>query len=61
MSASKQRVAADCDNTPHYHTGVRKSESERRMRTVNAETTEDATGRWVWHAPIAEWSKTGLS
>lgn len=54
---SLQRVAADCDGTPHYHTGVRKSESERRMRTVDAETTEDATGRWFWHAPIAELSK----
>lgn len=54
---SLQRVAADLDEKPHFWTGVRKDESERRMRTVKSETQEDATGRWMWHAPIADWSK----
>lgn len=54
---SIQRVASDHDEKPHLYTGVRKDESERRMRTVKADTQEDATGRWYWHAPIAEWSK----
>lgn len=54
---SLQRFAAELDGKPHFYTGVRKSESERRMRTVSGETEEDVTGRWVWHAPIAEWSQ----
>jgi 3'-phosphoadenosine 5'-phosphosulfate sulfotransferase (PAPS reductase)/FAD synthetase len=54
---SLQRVAADHNAKPHFWTGVRKSESDRRMRTVTDEKQVDATGRWVWRAPIADWSE----
>lgn len=33
-------------------TGVRRNESERRMKTVTDEAQEDATGCWILHAPI---------
>jgi len=38
----------------HLWTGVRSSESERRMAHV--EPVQEAD-RWTWHAPIHDWSK----
>jgi 3'-phosphoadenosine 5'-phosphosulfate sulfotransferase (PAPS reductase)/FAD synthetase len=38
----------------HLYTGVRSDESERRMRHVSEEQEE---ARWVWHAPIHDWTK----
>lgn len=55
---SLNRVAADCDGTPQFYTGVRKDESDRRMTTIsdtNGETSSN--GQWVWKNPIANWSK----
>jgi len=37
----------------HLWTGVRKQESDNRMARVEAE--QDGA-RWVWHAPLADWS-----
>jgi len=50
-----QRLAARVDEL-HCWTGVRALESERRMRTVDPES-EQAGGKWYWHAPIASWTK----
>lgn len=47
-------IATETDGKPHYWTGVRKEESDRRMRTVTEPVEE--VERWFWHAPIAEWS-----
>lgn len=41
----------------HCWTGVRRQESDRRMRTVEAEAEHEGE-KWVWHAPLATWSKT---
>lgn len=38
----------------HVWTGVRSAESERRMEHVEPESN---AGRWVWHAPIHDWTK----
>lgn len=38
----------------HVWTGVRSDESERRMENVEPESDGP---RWVWHAPIHDWSK----
>ena len=38
----------------HVWTGVRSDESERRMEHVEPESDGP---RWVWHAPIHDWSK----
>lgn len=48
------KFARDCENKPNFYTGVRKAESDRRMKTVSEETED--VGQWVWHSPIAEWS-----
>lgn len=48
-----QRVAGNADGKPRYVTGVRRHESERRMRTVTGEWQE--ADRWTWHAPIYDW------
>jgi len=38
----------------HLWTGVRSDESERRMENVEPESEGP---RWVWHAPIHDWTK----
>lgn len=38
----------------HVWTGVRSAESDRRMEHVEPESEGP---RWVWHAPIHDWSK----
>jgi 3'-phosphoadenosine 5'-phosphosulfate sulfotransferase (PAPS reductase)/FAD synthetase len=38
----------------HLWTGVRSAESERRMRNVENEAEGP---RWMWHAPIHDWTK----
>lgn len=49
-------VSTDCVvDKPEFYTGVRKSESERRMRTIEAERQE--RDQWVWVAPIADWTQ----
>jgi len=50
-----QRIATEHDEPPHYWTGVRKGESERRMKTVTDAVKEE--DRWTWHAPIRNWTK----
>ncbi|AXG06587.1 hypothetical protein DU500_09185 [Haloplanus rubicundus] len=40
----------------HIWTGVRSSESKRRMENVKPEKEHEG-GRWYWHAPIHDWSK----
>lgn len=47
-------------DTPHYYTGVRRAESERRMRNVTSETQEHDGGRWIWEAPIADWTEEDI-
>jgi len=44
------RVATDTNGKPRYITGVRKHESQRRMRTVKSEIQE--ADRWIWQAPM---------
>jgi 3'-phosphoadenosine 5'-phosphosulfate sulfotransferase (PAPS reductase)/FAD synthetase len=43
-------------NELHCWTGVRRQESENRMSNVEPEAEADK-GRWIWHAPLADWSK----
>ena len=50
------RVATDCEGKPRYYTGVRRSESDRRMSSITETTEENSNGRWVWENPIADWS-----
>lgn len=52
------RVASDVDGKPRYFTGVRRSESDRRMVSIGEATVEEnSNGQWVWVNPIAKWSK----
>jgi 3'-phosphoadenosine 5'-phosphosulfate sulfotransferase (PAPS reductase)/FAD synthetase len=51
-----QRLAARVGGDLHCWTGVRALESDRRMRTVEAEAEHDA-GRWYWRAPIHDWTQ----
>lgn len=41
---------------PSFYTGVRRNESERRMRNVTAERQESDDGRWWWESPISDFS-----
>jgi 3'-phosphoadenosine 5'-phosphosulfate sulfotransferase (PAPS reductase)/FAD synthetase len=41
---------------PRMYTGVRKSESDRRMKNVTAGSEENSNGRWIWESPIADFS-----
>jgi len=43
-------------NMPVFYTGVRKHESERRMRTVTTEREKSSHGRWYWDSPIADFT-----
>jgi 3'-phosphoadenosine 5'-phosphosulfate sulfotransferase (PAPS reductase)/FAD synthetase len=52
---SISKAAARFDEL-HCWTGVRRQESDRRMANVEDESEGDG-GRWMWHAPIANWSK----
>jgi phosphoadenosine phosphosulfate reductase len=45
-----RKVARWHDDKPHFYTGVRKDESERRFRNLNDRVQE--AQQWVWHAPI---------
>jgi 3'-phosphoadenosine 5'-phosphosulfate sulfotransferase (PAPS reductase)/FAD synthetase len=46
-------LASHVDGTPRYYSGIRKHESERRMRHVDGETGEGE--RWMWVRPIHNW------
>ena len=50
-----RKVARWHDDKPHFYTGVRKQESERRFRTLTDRVQE--AGQWVWHAPILHHSQ----
>jgi len=54
LSSFVTRLEAD---KPRMYTGVRKSESSRRMENVSAETQEMWNGRWLWEAPIADFTE----
>lgn len=47
-------LAAETDGDLHLWTGIRRAESDRRMRHVEAET-ERGDGRWYWRAPLCDW------
>lgn len=50
-----RRVARDSyKNNQEMYTGVRKSESERRMRTIEEEEEQYS---WIWYSPISDWTK----
>jgi len=49
------RVATQTNNEPHFYTGVRSDESERRMRNVSGEI-DRRMDRWVYVNPIHDWS-----
>lgn len=46
-------VSLEMDEKPRYWTGVRESESQRRMKTVEPESEES---NWIWKGPIHDWS-----
>lgn len=48
-------LAADTDGDLHCWTGIRRFESDRRMRHVQPED-ERGDGRWYWRAPLANWT-----
>jgi phosphoadenosine phosphosulfate reductase len=49
------KLAKETDGELHCWTGIRRFESERRMRHVEAED-ERGDGRWYWRAPLAHWT-----
>lgn len=51
-----QKLAAVAGDDLHCWTGVRSLESSRRMSNVEPDS-EQAGGRWYWHAPIHDWNK----
>lgn len=49
-------VSTDCvTEKPEFYTGVRKDESDRRMRTIEGERQE--THKWIWVSPIMDWTQ----
>ncbi|MFB6282562.1 MAG: phosphoadenosine phosphosulfate reductase family protein [Halobacteria archaeon] len=56
-----QQIATNAEKKPHFYGGVRRAESERRMRTVGEEEVEEGGGgRWWWHSPIMDWSDSDV-
>jgi 3'-phosphoadenosine 5'-phosphosulfate sulfotransferase (PAPS reductase)/FAD synthetase len=51
-------LAAEYDRDVHYWTGIRRMESDRRMRHVEPES-ERGNGRWFWRAPLCNWPDGG--
>lgn len=45
-----RKVARRHDEKPHFYTGVRRAESDRRFRNLTERRKE--AQQWVWHAPI---------
>jgi len=52
------RLAARVDDA-HYYTGIRAEESQHRMDNM-AETAEEKSGRWTWHAPLYDWDSEAV-
>ena len=50
-----RKVARRHDGKPHFYTGVRSDESDRRFRNVS-ETVQEAS-QWFWHSPIHDMSE----
>lgn len=50
-----RKVARWHEDKPHFYTGVRRAESERRFRNLEDEVNE--AQQWVWHAPILHHSQ----
>jgi len=50
-----RKIARRHDGKPHFWTGVRSDESERRFRNVEQEVQEDS--QWIWHSPIRKMSE----
>lgn len=48
------QLAAETDRELHLWTGIRRHESDRRMRHVEPES-ERGNGRWFWRAPLCDW------
>lgn len=51
-----QAYSTRTDGKPHFYTGIRKDESDRRMRTTSDSKVEEAK-QYVWHSPILYWSE----
>lgn len=50
------RFTTELENYPHYYTGVRSAESERRKINVTEEYQDHPNDRWTWVAPIMDWT-----
>jgi phosphoadenosine phosphosulfate reductase len=48
-------IASETDGDLYCWTGIRRRESDRRMRHVEPES-ERGNGRWYWRAPLAAWT-----
>lgn len=48
------QIATQTEDEPHFYTGVRSAESDRRMRNVSESV--ERTDRWVYINPIHDWS-----
>jgi len=48
------QLATETDGDLYCWTGIRRMESERRMRHVEPEG-ERSGGRWFWRAPLVDW------
>lgn len=56
------KFVTNCESDmPTFYAGVRKHESERRMRTVTPEKHESSHGRWYWESPIADFTDDDLA
>jgi len=49
-----RHIPRQCEDKPHFYTGVRKFESDARFREV---TPEQEAQQWVWHAPIHDFTQ----
>lgn len=55
-----QYLAGSKSGKPHYYTGVRTDESDRRAKTIADEPVVEAR-QWYWHAPIREWTNDDVA
>ncbi|MFB6197250.1 MAG: hypothetical protein ABEI52_03120, partial [Halobacteriaceae archaeon] len=52
-------VARWHDDKPHFYTGVRRMESDRRFRNLSESVIQ--ADQWIWHAPIIGYSQRDVN
>lgn len=52
-----EQVASEADGKPHFWAGVRKDESDNRLKAINKTGVVEPADQWIWHKPLAYMTK----